>query len=116
MSKYTTGPWTLTEFEDHEGGNPWYRIEGDSTLFLEMVECSDGYIPGQNKANAHLIAAAPDLLEAHQSDSGPDFLDWLADRIVEVYGESPNVDFVLTLKRKAAKARAAILKATGGST
>jgi hypothetical protein len=26
------------------------------------------------------------------------FLDWLADRLVHVYGESPNVDFVLRLR------------------
>lgn len=62
MSEYTEGPWELTEHEDREGGNPWYRITGESTLFLEVVECSDGYVPGQNKANAHLIAAAPELL------------------------------------------------------
>ena len=27
------------------------------------------------------------------------FLQWVADRFVYVYGESPNVDFVLRLKR-----------------
>ena len=62
MSQHTPGPWELKEFEDTEGGNPWYRIEGKSTLHLEVVECSDGYVPGQNKANARLIAAAPDML------------------------------------------------------
>jgi hypothetical protein len=29
------------------------------------------------------------------------FLDWLADRLVHVYGESPNVDFVLKLRELA---------------
>lgn len=38
----------------------------------------------------------------------PDFLDWLADRLVYVYGESPNVDFVLALRRKAMRDRSAI--------
>ncbi len=31
-------------------------------MFLDVIECPDGYVPGQNKANAHLIAAAPELL------------------------------------------------------
>lgn len=29
------------------------------------------------------------------------FLDWVADRLVNVYGESPNVDFVNKLRRMA---------------
>lgn len=28
-----------------------------------------------------------------------EFLNWLADRLVNVYNESPNVDFVLKLKQ-----------------
>jgi hypothetical protein len=34
-----------------------------------------------------------------------DFLDWLADRLVSVYDESPNVDFVQRLRREARDAR-----------
>lgn len=64
MEKHTPGPWRIHEFPDYEGGNPWYRIEADTTLFLTVSECSDGYISGQNEANAYLIAAAPDLLAA----------------------------------------------------
>ena len=63
---------------------------------------------------ANLSAAAPNLLEAHEPErEGPDFLDWVADRLVNVYGESENVDFVICLRRRAAKARAAIAKALG---
>ena len=29
------------------------------------------------------------------------FLDWIADRLVHVYGASPNVDFVLRLREMA---------------
>lgn len=39
---------------------------------------------------------------------GPEFLDWIADRLVHVYGESPNVDFVLSLRERSAAARAAL--------
>lgn len=33
------------------------------------------------------------------------FLDWVADRLVHVYHESPNVDFVLKLRKMATRAR-----------
>jgi hypothetical protein len=38
--------------------------------------------------------------ESWQTDA--EFLSWLADRLVKVYGESPNVDFVLRLRAIAA--------------
>jgi hypothetical protein len=65
---------------------------------------------------ARLIAAAPDLLAALTMGAQvntPDFLDWVADRLVNVYGESPNVDFVHSLRDRAKAGRAAIAKATG---
>lgn len=36
------------------------------------------------------------------------FLEWLADRLVMVYGESPNVDFVHTLRKYAEKINALV--------
>ena len=42
----------------------------------------------------------------------PDFLEWIADRLVHVHGENPNVDYVLTLRDRAKAGRAAIAKAT----
>jgi len=36
----------------------------------------------------------------------PEFLEWLADRLVQVYGESPNTDFVLGCRRRAGILRA----------
>lgn len=65
---------------------------------------------------AALLAAAPELLRAQTfgaSVNTPDFLDWLADRLVNIYNESPNVDFVISLRERAAWGRAAIAKATG---
>ena len=65
-AKHTPGPWKLTElpWECDGQSEPIYRVDGESTLFLSVAPCSDGYVPGQNEANAHLIAAAPDLLAA----------------------------------------------------
>ena len=60
-------------------------------------------------ANLNLLEAG--LLEAHEPErEGPKFLDWVADRLVNVYGESENVDFVICLRRRAAKAAAAIAR------
>lgn len=38
----------------------------------------------------------------------PEFLDWLASRMVAVYGENPDTDFVLALRRHAADLRSAM--------
>ena len=62
-------------------------------------------------ANLNLFKAG--LLDAHEPErEGPKFLDWVADRLVNVYGESENVDFVICLRRRAAKAAAAISRVT----
>ena len=38
----------------------------------------------------------------------PSLLDWLADRLVHVYGESPNIDFIQTAKERAKRLRLAM--------
>jgi hypothetical protein len=115
MAEFTPGSWSIQELPREDWDEPAFRIEGNGpTLLLEVVACPYLWVPGQNEANAHLIAASPDLLESHEPErAGPDFLDWIANRLVEVHGESPNVDFVIALRRRAAKARAAIAKAEG---
>jgi hypothetical protein len=47
-----------------EGREPWFWVSADRTLHLQVAACPDGYVAGENEANARLIAAAPDLLEA----------------------------------------------------
>ena len=67
MSKHTPGPWTMSRpmGTGHlEGREPWFRVSADRTLHLQVAACPDGYVAGENEANARLIAAAPDLLEA----------------------------------------------------
>jgi hypothetical protein len=59
------------------------------------------------------IADMAAALEPSATPSGPDFLDWIANRLVNVYGESENVDFVLALRRKANAARATLDKHKG---
>ncbi len=56
-------------------------------------------------------AAADRLYEACHHGAQvdlPGLLDWLADRLVHVYGESPNVDFVRTAKDRAKRLRLAM--------
>jgi len=62
----SASPWTIEPLND-EGTEPCFRISAESTLFLEVCPCADGYVPGQNAANAHLIFAARDLLDAAET-------------------------------------------------
>jgi hypothetical protein len=114
LSARTPGPWeyVVDLMGRHAGAFAVSASDG-------MVVCQRAAYPErleEMRGNARLIAAAPDLLEAHEdSRSSPEFLNWVADRLVNVHGENPNVDYVLALRRRAAKARAAIDKAEGKS-
>ena len=122
--QHTPGPWMIETVPTsvgicHKIGPFPPRCPDDVTprsacLYADYPSVHN---PADNElyANARLIATAPDLLEAHEPErEGADFLDWIADRVVHIYGESENIDFVICLRRRAAKARAAIAKATGG--
>jgi len=41
-----------------------------------------------------------------------DFLDWIADRMIYVYKEKPNADFILSIRKRAASARSIRFKST----
>ena len=60
-AKHSAGPWELTRWPEDDD-EPRFRISAESTLHLDIHACADGYVPGQNEANALLIAAAPCLL------------------------------------------------------
>ena len=101
-------------------------------LFYELNITEDGYVIGRHNhdvadsvsiigyteesKHARLFVAAPELLEVltyGQTLNLPDMLDWVADRLVNVHGENCNLDFILSIRERASKARAAINKATG---
>lgn len=106
QAKHTPGPWNI--YFNSQDNLVIRKMFKDCTESHVIAICHSGF------ENARLIAAAPDLLDSHEPErEGADFLDWIADRLVNVYGESENVDFVICLRRRAAKARAAIAKATG---
>lgn len=101
MSKHTDGPW-------HLGGNGFivYAQNG-------YAICDVKTFHGRNDAdagNARLIAAAPDLLEALI-----DLADWLAYGLNKAAGAEPTAEDHAACARVAAKARAAVNKATGAA-
>lgn len=92
MTKHTPGPWVACGYGDYSDYDGKCRVvlgEGGDIRTAVVL----GFDTPENEANARLIAAAPDLLEALQ-----DILD-------TGFAGGP----------QAKRARAAIQKATGGT-
>lgn len=66
--------------------------------------------PAAPEPQSDAIAELVDGLERGAQVNLPDFLDWLADRLVNIYQENPNVDFVLSCRSRAKHLRALITK------
>ncbi len=105
-TKWTPGPWQASL--DNIRGNAWYQdIDGaigqpDEHIGLaKVVVVIDGEDYRQGRANAHLIAAAPDLYEALSN-----FLE--NEKFQVGVGGNPNA-----VEKMLAQARAAIAKARG---
>ena len=101
MSKHTLGPWEVRKSE------PWVIAKAygnmKSVVHLNLpIEQSE-----EQRANARLIAAAPDLLEVLKA-----FSDYVRDEQMATDGA---VTYPTTaINHWAFLARAAIVKATGG--
>jgi len=115
-AKHTPGPWRIQDLQPAiRAGNckagpdgTRFRVYGDTTLWLDVVADSDGFVFGENEANARLIAAAPELLEA-----------LIEERRVRLLGQESEVHWesMRDLRRaSAADTDAAIAKATGGTS
>ena len=116
MSKHTPGPW------EFDGEYVWADAVRGYVADPNTDDMTSGRglakldAPKMINANGYLIAAAPELLEALTTGAQmnlPDFLEWIAARLVKVHGEDPNVDYVQTLRHRAKLCREAIAKATG---
>lgn len=59
MSKHTPGPWGHKTWDVNKDGEFNYTVEKDDKSICEIVGTGE-----QAEANARLIAAAPELLEA----------------------------------------------------
>lgn len=63
IEKHTPGPWYVDE--DMRPGMSWNRhIHSDRNTTICFMAHSDGKAEEMDEANARLVAAAPDLLEA----------------------------------------------------
>ena len=110
MSGHTPGPWeVLPESDSHEGPLnivSEYEEKGGRASANWIAECDLQSDEAQNRANARLIAAAPDLLEALRASVAA------TDRELEAFrrnlGRNP-----LVMPEWLAGARAAIAKAEG---
>lgn len=100
-AKHTPGPW-LSQYDDNgffeissdAVATPIHTSSGSKTLMLQ-TRIAFTYSEGEtDEANAHLIAAAPELLEVAESILADDMLQYLPGEYV-------------------AKVRAVIAKATG---
>ena len=83
MSKHTPGPWSIFTDEKHKH-NAGIEADGfsiicigypDETLAMD-VSGVHGRTEEETQANARLIAAAPDLLEALEAIMGSDVFEW----------------------------------------
>ena len=73
---------------------------GIAVMLREMYE--RGEVAGRGDALAVVEAARYGITPL------PEFLEWVADRLARVYGESEHVDFVTSLRERAMKFRAAL--------
>lgn len=124
---HTPGPWTHVYEDDAVDTDTMHGVQGPQKLWIATtyksgttpLDLNSPEAEAEVAANARLIAAAPDLLAAQTMGveiNTPDFLDWIAARLVKVHGENPHVDYVLSLRERAKAGRAAIAKTTGEPT
>ena len=93
MTEHTPGPWMVTP--DHDEGIGWRHVSSFPEGFGDIATTWSGKHGDASEANARLIAAAPDMLDALE-----ELVDTLDSRGV--------IDSFTTQS-----ARAAIAKATG---
>jgi hypothetical protein len=93
-TKHTPGPWYVTRHNDLQ-----YSISQKETGYDEMIEALDE----EDEANAKLIAAAPELLEALK--------DLLGD-VMNLLDKNDTIRLGTTGTIHIVKAKAAIQKAT----
>ena len=108
MSKHTPGPWITDDYSKNDVARHVMNGNGNGPVYIARVPLQSAAGMRTNaysaqEANARLIAAAPDLLEALRA------ADWYIGQLEPfVYG--PDDDGI---HEERAKVKAAIAKATG---
>lgn len=101
MSGHTQGPWKASESDPAEGAHVFW-ITAPQGCGQHNGEVDITSVPGNKPANAHLIAAAPDLLKALKN---------ILRRFENCARFSGSEDWAIDAATK--KARAALAKAEG---
>ena len=115
MNEHTPGPWEFSCLDDTE--RPGIEADRFSVVIFGVRAEDDCGIHGRTEkeemANARLIAAAPDLLEALESVM--DTIEWPPDSNCSCHISPPCNDCVnyAGLREAIAEAKAAIAKAKG---
>lgn len=92
--EWTPGPWE-NQGEDAFADMPFIRIGvGDRTICEALPPVDAEEIDDETRANANLMAAAPDMYEA---------TDWV-DKLVEAFGECSGSEYSMTLPGKKIRA------------
>lgn len=109
-SKHTPGPWKWSGEYTHPCGKPAWTLLGRHGLY-GILTCDQGSAPQDlnDEANARLIAAAPDLLEALERIARPHDCG-----CVPCTGQCRSqIALEIAVEEMQELARAAIAKATG---
>lgn len=118
-ARRTAGTWAAVRSTAGDG-SVGIVVNGQHVIaeFFPNIRTAEERADAECMQNAVCAAAAPELLASltmgAQVDT-PTFLEWVADRMVHQYGEPDHIDFVLSLRIRAATMRAAIAKAQGGA-
>lgn len=97
MTRHANGPWTDSGSATFMGGVSYRNVVSDTGSHFVTVAVVPGYDDPQGEANARLIAAAPELLEA---------LEWL---VSDLQSDGCEEHIPMSIY----SARAAIAKARG---
>lgn len=74
----------------------------------ECAACGDMRYWGFREGHDEVMTKIRRALEAPNIRRGPEFLEWVADRLAYVYDEPPTTDFIFSLREKARLERDAL--------
>ena len=112
MSKHTQGPWMIYDDGDGEDSSDIINVWIDDRDGGEKYDIAAMLLDrpvGERKANARLIASAPDLLEALENALAD--INWLLVEGFDTNADECNIDGV---RDTIAEIKQAIAKAKGG--
>ena len=117
MSAHTPGPWRIVDNTDLDGGL-WIVVDHDEVGPVSIAAvrqgCDEARELGSNKANAHLIASAPDMIEALSAALG-----YMRNAKIDLETGAPKKTAIQTLDGGIKLVEAALSKArpvlTGGT-